>query len=63
MDENKFEIAVKSPETVAESVAETDVRLKAEAAYYNSGGRARSGIGAYEAGWKAAKAYYEGENV
>lgn len=59
MDNAKFEIAVKSPETIAETEAETNLRIKAEQLYYNSGGRARSGVSGYEAGWKAAKAYYE----
>lgn len=59
MDKNQFEIAVKSPETIAETETERDVRLKAEQLYYNSGGRSLSHISSYETGWKAAKAYYE----
>lgn len=60
-DEAKYEIAVKSPETIPETEVETDLRIKAEQSYYRSGGRGLSGINAYEAGWKAAKAYYEGK--
>ena len=62
MDESKrkqFEIAVKNPESMAETPEEMMDRLKAEQLYYNSGGRALSGFGGYEAGWKAATAYYE----
>lgn len=57
--EQQFEVAVKSPETISETAEEVDLRIKAEQLYYNSGGRARSGIGGYEAGWKAAKAWYD----
>jgi hypothetical protein len=55
----QFEIAVKSPETIPETTSEVDVRVKAEQLYYNSGGRGLSRVSGYEAGWKAAKAYYE----
>lgn len=56
---SNYELAVKSPETITETLAEADVRIKAERLYYQSGGRSLSGVTGYEAGWKAAKAYYE----
>lgn len=56
---SNYEQAVKSPETITETAAEVDLRFKAERLYYQSGGRGLSGISSYEAGWKAAKAYYE----
>lgn len=63
MDENErarfIEQAIKCPEGIAETEQETLTRLRAEQIYYNSGGRALSGVGGYEAGWKAAKAHYE----
>lgn len=58
---DKFEVAVKSPETISETVAEADVRIKAEQLYYQSGGRRISSVSGYEAGWKAAKAYYDSD--
>jgi hypothetical protein len=57
--QKQIEIAVKNPEMVAETESEIDVRKQAEQLYYNSGGRGLSGVGGYEAGWKAAKAHYE----
>jgi hypothetical protein len=59
--EKQVEIAVKNPELVIETQDETIQRERAEQLYYNSGGRALSGVGGYEAGWKAAKAYYRNE--
>jgi hypothetical protein len=57
--EKQIEMAIKNPELVAETQAEILTRTQAEQLYYNSGGRWLSGIGGYEAGWKAAKAHYE----
>lgn len=57
----KYEIAVKSPGTIPETETETDLRIKAQQLYYQSGGRSLSGVSDYEAGWKAAKAYYQRE--
>lgn len=56
---SNYELAVKSPEAVVETATEAELRIRAEQLYYQSGGRALSGVTGYEAGWKAAKAYYE----
>lgn len=58
VQEKQVEMAIKNPELIVETEAEILTRTQAEQLYYNSGGRARSGVGGYEAGWKAAKAYY-----
>lgn len=62
MDANQLqelEFATKNPKLVTETQQEQLDRLRAEQLYYNSGGRSMPGISSYEAGWKAAKAYYE----
>ena len=55
---NEIEFAIKNPEALPETPEEVLVREKAEQLYYQSGGRRMSGVSGYEAGWKAAKAYY-----
>lgn len=55
---NNAEFAIKNPELVVETQAEIQIRIAAEQLYYNSGGRQFSGVSGFEAGWKAAKAYY-----
>lgn len=56
--EKRIEIATKNPELIIETQDEITERERAEQLYCNSGGRALSGVSGYEAGWKAAKAYY-----
>lgn len=57
--EKQLETAVKNPELVVETPEQIMERERLEMLYYNSGGRRFSGVSGYEAGWKAAKAYYD----
>lgn len=49
-------VAINAPETVTETLDEVEIRLKAEKTYRQT---KSTHVGDYEAGWKAAKAYYE----
>jgi hypothetical protein len=55
--EAKVEIAIKAPETVSETDAERDLRAQAEFMFHET--HPHGLCKDYEAGWKAAKAYYE----
>ena len=52
--ERRIEIAAKTPEQMIETPEEIAARDKIRALYVNS----RPLVDKYEAGWKAAKAYY-----
>ena len=53
------ERATRMPESISETNDETLERQHAHQLYLQAGAGALSGIGAYQAGWKAAKARYE----
>lgn len=56
--ENKlYELAVKEPSAIVETEAEMLLRFRAQQIYFQTG--YHDYRSAYEAGWKAAKAYYE----
>lgn len=56
--EKQIEIAVKNPEQVVETPEEIAERDKLRNLYLNSNYDG-SAVSHYEAGWKAAKAYYD----
>jgi hypothetical protein len=55
MDSNQLDAATRRPETVMETESEVQARDRTWQLYAQSG---YGPIGDYEAGWKAAKAYY-----
>jgi hypothetical protein len=64
MDANQLQeldAAIRRPETIAESEAETLARDRARQLYQQSNLNGPTWIDVYEAGWKAAKAYYEAQ--
>ena len=56
--EPQLEIAVKNPEQIVESPEEIAARERLFDLFMNSNRELNRGVGVYEAGWKAAKAYY-----
>lgn len=54
-----LDIAIRRPETITESEAEILAREQARQLYKQSHPGYHQRIDPYEAGWKAAKAYYE----
>jgi hypothetical protein len=64
MDANQLQeldAAIRQPETIAESEAEVLARDRARQLYRQSNFNGPTWIDDYEAGWKAAKAYYEAQ--
>lgn len=60
MDANQLqELAVKAPSTIPETEAEADLRERSREQYFRVNYDADSPGASYNAGWKAAKAYYE----
>jgi hypothetical protein len=62
MDANQLrelDAAIRRPETIAESEAEMLARDRARQLYQQSNFNGPTWIDDYEAGWKAAKAYYQ----
>jgi hypothetical protein len=57
----ELDAAIRRPETIAESEAETLARDQAQQIYRQSSFNGPTWIDDYEAGWKAAKAYYEAQ--
>lgn len=58
MDSQQLQqLATKAPSTIPETEAETDLRERSKRQYYQVCGD--TAYSSYDAGWKAAKAYYE----
>ena len=57
--EQRIEIAVKNPEQIVETPEEIAARERLRDLYVNSNSHLNKPQGFYEAGWKAAKAYYD----
>lgn len=57
--ERRLEIAAKNPEQVIETPEERAERDRLRLLFENSNGGLNLGASYYEAGWKAAKAYYD----
>lgn len=55
--EQQRELAVKAPMTIPETAAETELRERSKQLYYQT--NQHGTYHPYDAGWKAAKAYYE----
>jgi hypothetical protein len=60
MEPNQLrELATKAPMTIPETEAEADLRERSKRQYYQVSGDVA--YSPYDAGWKAAKAYYENQ--
>lgn len=57
--ERRLEMAVRNPEQIIETPEEVMERERLHALYVNSNSHLNKPIGYYEAGWKAAKAYFD----
>lgn len=58
--DKQLDVAIRAPETIAESETEMLARDRAQQLYQQSVSYPRW-TDSYEAGWKAAKAYYQSE--
>lgn len=56
--EKQLDVAIRAPETIIETEAEMLARNRARQLYQQSSDNYCQWIDPYEAGWKAAKAYY-----